>query len=85
MVTKNEGGREDIVVQLCLALWRPRVICNLNVLFPCKKSISISAAWLQLYLHISDVMMNRQSRVKVFLSVITVLIVLAHLIDFLIR
>ncbi len=63
-------------------LWRSRVICDLNVSFLCKQSISISACYSLLT---GDVMMNRQSGVKMFLSAITAPTVLAHLIDFLIR
>jgi hypothetical protein len=78
MVTKYEGGREG---HSNSGSWRTRFFCNLNVSFLCKQSISIFAC----YSFIGDVMMNRWSGVKMFFSVITVPIVLAHLIDFLIR
>ncbi len=50
------------------------------LLFLCKHSISISACYSFIN---SDVLMNRRSGVKMFLSIITAPIVLAHLINFL--
>ncbi len=83
MVTKNERGREgnsssDSVWhcgdQGLFALWTCRF--SVNNLFP----FPVATALL-----IGDVKMNRQRGVKMFLSAITAPIVLAHLIDFLIR
>ncbi len=83
MVTKNVGGREghinSALVWHCddrglYAIWTCRF--SVNNLFP----FPLATALL-----IGDVTMNKQSGVKMFLSAITPPIVLAHLIDFLIR
>ncbi len=82
MVTKNEGGWEgncnSASVWHCgdrglFAIW--------TCCFPVKNLFPFPLATALL---IGDVMMIRQSVAKVFLSVITAPIVLAHLIDFLI-
>ncbi len=86
METKNEGGREghsnSALVWHCgdqgsFTIWMCCLTCfHVKNLFP----FPLASALL-----IGDFMMNRESGVKVFLSVITAPIVLAHLIDFLIR
>ncbi len=83
MVTKSEKGREGnsrlASVLHCgnqglFAIWTWRF--SVNNLFP----FPLATALL-----IGDVMMNRQSGVKIFFSAITAPIVLAHLLYFLIR
>jgi hypothetical protein len=83
MVTKNEGGREGHINSASVwhcgdrglyAIWTCCFSVNNLFLF------SLATALL-----IGDVLMNRQSGVKMFLSTITAPIVLAQLIDFLIR
>jgi hypothetical protein len=41
----SEGSRRAQLLSYRLALWRSKVIFNLNVLFLCKQSISISACY----------------------------------------
>ncbi len=83
MVTKSEGGREGHInpgsVWHCsdrelFAIWT--CCLSVNNLFP----FLLATALL-----IGDVMMTRRNGVKIFFPVITPPIVLAHLIDFLIR
>jgi hypothetical protein len=84
MVTKIRGVGKDIVIQPrsgivhgnrgLFAIWTFRF--GVNHLFP----FPLATALL-----IGDVMMNRQSGVKMFLSAIIAPIVLAHVSDFLIR
>ncbi len=83
MVTKNERGREgnssSALVWHCgdwglFAIWTCRF--SVNNLFP----FPLATALL-----LGDVWMNRQSEVKMFLSAKTAPIVLAHLINFLVR
>jgi hypothetical protein len=83
MVTKNERGWEghsnSASVWHCgdrglFAIWTCRF--SVNNLFP----FPLATALL-----LGDVMLNRQSGVKILLSAITAPIVLAHLIDFLMR
>ncbi len=42
---KLGGSRRAQLLSYSLALWRSKVILNLNVLFLCKQSISISACY----------------------------------------
>jgi hypothetical protein len=83
MVTKNDVGRKgasnSASVWHCgdrglFAIWTCRF--SVNNLFPCLLATALL---------IGDVMTNRWSGVKMFLSVITAPIVLAELIDILIR
>ncbi len=83
MVTKNEGGGKGASKSASIwhcadrglfAIWTCRF--SVNNLFP----FPLATALL-----IGDVMTNRWSRVKMFLSVLTAPIVFAELIDFLIR
>ncbi len=83
MVTKNEGGREghsnSALVWHCGDRGSFTIgTCCFHVKNPFPFPLATA-------LLLGDVMMNRQSGVKVFLSVITAPIVLAHPIDFLIR
>ncbi len=80
---KNEGGQEGHrnsgSVWHCgdwgfFAIWMCCFSVNNLFLFPLASALLIG-----------DVMMNRRSGVKMFLSVITAPLVLSHLIDFLIR
>ncbi len=83
MVTKNEGGREGHINSA--SVWH----CGdrgLYVIWTCRFSVNNLFPFpLATALLLGDVMMNRQSGVKMFLSALTPPIVLAHLIDFLIR
>ncbi len=76
------GTGRKLQFSIGLTLLWSRVIWIWTCCFPVKNLFPFPLATALL---IGDVMMNRQSVVKLFLSVITGSILLAHLIDFLIR
>jgi hypothetical protein len=82
MVTKNEGGQDEHSNSASVRHCGDRFFFNLNVQLTCKQFIYLSACYSFINRHCLD---DRGSGVKMFLSVITAPIVLAQLIDFLIR